>query len=86
MSIGEQANFLIDENVLEGVDPFKCLGSLVTKDCKLDGEITARFQAASCAVGRGSPQWMKISISVGLFSLCHGSQVIETRCAWILWP
>ena len=56
ISVGEKANFPIDENVLERADPFKYLGSLVTKECKLDDEITARFQAASCAVGSRSPR------------------------------
>ena len=52
MSLGEQAHFFIDGKVLERVDRFKYLGSWVTNDCKLDVEITARIQAASCAVGR----------------------------------
>ena len=52
MSLGEQADFFIDGKVLERVDRFKYLGSWVTNDCKLDFEITARIQAASCAVGR----------------------------------
>ena len=52
MSLGEQADFFIDGKVLERVDRFKYLGSWVTNDCKLDVEITARIQAASCAVGR----------------------------------
>ena len=52
MSLGEQADFFIDGKVLERVDRFKYLGSWLTNDFKLDVEITARIQAASCAVGR----------------------------------
>ena len=52
MSVGEQLEFYIDGHELNRVDRFKYLGSYVTKDCKLDEEITARIQAASCAMGR----------------------------------
>ena len=52
MSVGKQLDFYIDEHKLKRVDRFKYLGSYVTKDCKLDDEITARIQAASCAMGR----------------------------------
>ena len=53
MSIGEQADFFVDQSQAENwVDRFKYLGSYVTKDCKLDEEITARIQAASCVMGR----------------------------------
>ena len=52
MSIGEQVDFHIDTQKLQRVDRFKYLGSYVTKDCKLDLEITARIQAASSALGR----------------------------------
>ena len=52
MSFGEQLDFYIDGHKLKRVDRFKYLGSYVTKDCKLDDEITARTQAASCAMGR----------------------------------
>ena len=48
MSVGEQLDFYIDEHKLKRVDRFKYLGSYVTKDCKLDDEITARIQAAMC--------------------------------------
>ena len=52
MSVGEQLDFYIDGHKLKRVDRFKYLGSYVTKDCKLDDEITARIQAASCAMER----------------------------------
>ena len=52
MSIGEQVDFHIDTQKLQRVDRFKYLGSYITKDCKLDMEITARIQAASSALGR----------------------------------
>ena len=52
MSVGKQLDFYIDEHKLKRVDRFKYLGSYVTKDCKLDDEITARIQAESCAMGR----------------------------------
>ena len=51
-SVGEQLDFLIDGHRLKRVDRFKYLGSYVTKDCKLDEEITARIHATSCAMGR----------------------------------
>ena len=54
MSVGEQLDFYIDGHKLKRVDRFKYFGSYVTKDCKLDEEITARIQAASCAMGRFS--------------------------------
>ena len=52
MSVGEQLDFYIDGHKLKRVDHFKHLGSYVTKDCKLDDEITARIQTVSCAMGR----------------------------------
>ena len=52
MIVGEQLNFYIDGHKLKRVDRFKYLGSYVTKDCKLDDEITARIQATSFAMGR----------------------------------
>ena len=52
MSVGEQVDFYIDGNKLCRVDRFKYLGSYITKDCKVDEELKARIQAASCAVGR----------------------------------
>ena len=52
MSVGEQLDFYIDSHKLKRVDRFKYLGSNVTKNCKLDEDITARIQAASCAMGR----------------------------------
>ena len=51
MIIGEQVDFFIDGHKLKRVVRFKYLGSYVTKDCKLDKEIGARIQAASCAMG-----------------------------------
>ena len=51
-SVGEQLDFYIDGHKLKRVDRFKYLGSYVTKDCKLDEEITAQIRAASCAMGR----------------------------------
>ena len=50
--VGEQADFSIDGKVLGRVDRFKYLDSSVNKDCKLDSEIAACIQGASCAVGR----------------------------------
>ena len=52
MSVDEQLDFYIDGHKLERVDRFKNLGSYVTKDSKLDEEIAARFQDASCAMER----------------------------------
>ena len=52
MSIGTCADFNIDGKMLAKVDRFKYLGSYITRDCKMDDEIKARIQAASCAVGR----------------------------------
>ena len=52
MSVGEQLVFYIEGHKLKRVDRFKYLGSDVTKGCKLDEEITARIQAASCAMER----------------------------------
>ena len=52
MSLGEEADFFIHGKKFRRVDRFKYLGSWVTNDCKLDVEITAGIQAASCAVGR----------------------------------
>ena len=52
MSVGEQVDFYIDRHKLNRVDRFKYLGSYVTKECKLDEQMTARIQAASCAMGR----------------------------------
>ena len=50
MSIGTCADFNIDGKLLAKVDRFKYLGSYITRDCKMDEEIKARIQAASCAV------------------------------------
>ena len=52
MSVGEQLDFFIDGHKLKRVDRCKYPGSYVTKDCKLDEEITAQIQAASCVMGR----------------------------------
>ena len=52
MSVSEQLDFFIDGHKLKEVERFKCLGSYVTKNCKLDEEITGRIQAASCTMGR----------------------------------
>ena len=54
MSIGTCAdfNFNIDGKMLAKVDRFKYLGSYITRDCKMDEEIKALIQVASCAVGR----------------------------------
>ena len=52
MSVGEKLVFCIEGHKLKRVHRFKYLGSFVTKGCKLDEEITARIQAASCAMGR----------------------------------
>ena len=52
MSVGEQVDLYIDRHKLNRVDRFKYLGSYVTKECRLDEEMTARIQAASCAMGR----------------------------------
>ena len=48
----EQVDFFIDGYKLKRVELFKYLRSYVTKDCKLDKEITARIQAALFATGR----------------------------------
>ena len=53
MSVGEQVDFFIDGHKLKRVERFKYFGSYVTKDYKLDEEITARIQAALCPMGRG---------------------------------
>ena len=52
MSVGDQIDFYINGYKLKRADRFKYLESYVTKDCKVDVEITARIQAASCAIGR----------------------------------
>ena len=52
MSVGEQLDIFIDGHKLKRVDRFKHLGSYVTKDCKLEEEITARIQAASWPMRR----------------------------------
>ena len=44
MNAGEQIDFYIDGHKLKRVDRFKYPGSYVTKDCKVDAEITARIQ------------------------------------------
>ena len=52
MSVGDQVDFYNERHSLQRVDCFKYLGSLVTKDCKMDEEINAHIQAASCAFER----------------------------------
>ena len=52
MSVGEQVDFYIDGQKLNRAERFIYLGSYITSDCKLDEELKARIQAASCAVGR----------------------------------
>lgn len=52
MTVGEQIDCYIDGYKLKRVDRFKYLGSYVTKDCKVDVEISARIQTASYAIGR----------------------------------
>ena len=52
VSVNSWISIYIDGHKLKRVDRFKYLGSYVTKDCKLDDEITARTQAASRAMGR----------------------------------
>ena len=49
MNVGKQIDFYIDGHKLKRVDRFKYPGSYVTKDCKVDVEITARiiFSASS---------------------------------------
>ena len=44
MNVGEQIDFYIDGHKLKRVYRFKYPGSYVTKDCKVDAEITARIQ------------------------------------------
>jgi len=44
MNVGKQIDFYIDRHKLKRVDRFKYPGSYVTKDCKVDTEITARIQ------------------------------------------
>ena len=46
MSAKEQVDFHIDGPRLKRVNRYKYSSSLVTMDCKLDEEITARIQAA----------------------------------------
>ena len=52
MSVGEQVDFYIVGQKLTRAERFKYLGSYIISDCKLDEELKARLQAASCAVGR----------------------------------
>lgn len=52
MSIGDQCDFFIDGCKIKRVHRFKYLGSYLTSDCRLDEELAARIQAASCAMGR----------------------------------
>ena len=44
MIVGKQIDFYIDGHKLKRVDRFKYPGSYVTKDCKVNAEITARIQ------------------------------------------
>ena len=44
MNVGEQIDFYIDGHKLKRVYRFKYRGSYVTKDCKVDAEITASIQ------------------------------------------
>ena len=52
MCMGPEVIFFVDEIPLKNVDRFKYLGSFVTKDCKLQVELTSRIQATSSAFGR----------------------------------
>ena len=53
LRIGEQVDFHINGHRLIRVDMLTSNTPAITsKDCKLDEEITARVQAASCVMGR----------------------------------
>ena len=54
LCVGEQVDFCVDGYGLRIMDRFKYLAryNYVTKDCKVDEEITARIQAPSCTMGR----------------------------------
>ena len=52
MCMGPEVIFFVDEIPLKNVDCFKYLGSFVTKDCKLQVELTSRIQATSSAFGK----------------------------------
>lgn len=49
-SVGDKMDFFIEEHRLKRVEHFQYLGSFVIQDCRMDEEIKARIQAASCVL------------------------------------
>ena len=90
MSVGEQLDFYIDGHKLKRVDRFKCLGGYVTKDCKLDEEITVRIQAASDAMRRLRERIfdcrdLTVETKLKVYNLCIIPLVIHESETWTLY-
>ena len=90
LCMGPEVIFFVDEVPLNNVYRFKYLGSFVTKDCKLQGELTSRIQATSSAIGRRrhrvfDNQDLAISNKIAVYKQCLLPILLYGSETWTLY-
>ena len=91
--IGPEVIFFVDEIPLKNVIRFKYLGSFVTKDCKLQVELTSLIQATSSdssAFGRPRQRVfdnhdLKISTKIAVYKQCLQPILLYGSETWTLY-